>query len=318
MACSIYDPSAFGLGELSYFGILLSILIVAITYMFGKLIKREYEELAKLEMFNSIMSSLLLILSVSLVGLSNVIACQLYWMPIIDGAVNQIYKVIYTESYPMLETMMIASATGSALESLTLDMKSITVQPLAGLNAFISSLNIASAILETTFASLYTQALLLLLYKEIAFTIFLPLGLALRSFPKLRDPGNFIISLTFTLYLIYPFLIYYSYNVYDTDIKNSVEYDQYVREVYQQTQAKNWIDYGKSLGAWIMRNIDSLNIYNIGIAGLTVFKYKTLQGLIFGMGRVLFLTVAIPSLAIIISVSTGMAVTRFLKEVTPA
>ncbi len=311
MACPMYDPNTFGLSGLTGLGILLSLVVSTIIYMVGKAIKRDYVELAKIELFNASVNVIIIASIALIVAAANVITCSVQGGSLFDLAIDHIYNVIYNIIYPMLETLMYIMSTSSFLQNLTLDMKAVKLNPLAGLSAFTSSINVVSFILETAFASLYIQSFLLLLFKEVAMVVLLPLAIALRAFPYMRDAGNFLIGLVFSLYIVYPFFYVYMYDVFLNDIHNQLDYDNIDKIV------RNNIMRSPSMFSKIVSFFDAYSIDNLAIWGMSLANYSSLRDLVFGMGAVLFVSVAVPALNIILTVSIGVSISRFLKEVTP-
>lgn len=74
-----------------------------------------------------------------------------------------------------------------------------------------------------TFASLLSFALgewianltILCFIKKYMPTIFLPLGILMRSFPQTRGGGNALIALSMAFFLVYPVMLYMNYQAYD-------------------------------------------------------------------------------------------------------
>ncbi len=66
----------------------------------------------------------------------------------------------------------------------------------------------------------------LCLIKQWTWTLFIPLGLLLRSFPYTREAGEALISLAFALALFYPFMFIFDYEVHKIMIYNLVDPQQ--------------------------------------------------------------------------------------------
>ncbi|MGC9057614.1 MAG: hypothetical protein ACP5H8_00850 [Candidatus Micrarchaeia archaeon] len=301
MGCGIEIVSAVWLNV--FLALLIVFMLATLLYMLGNFLKKEeYIAMAKTEYYNFIVTFALVFSFTAIVGIANELSCPNDQPDLFTQAIEKINNIMYSEIYPMLRTLFQIMFEASGLSNTTIlyDKGDIKFTPMAGLKYFHTSLNVVSFILESVFASLYIQSFLLAILKETAFSILVPVGIFLRAFPITRDAGTILMSLSFSLYTIYPYLYVFSLDVYASEIRPYFTYSELSRSIYS---------YGL-IGDFATK-VESVLFY-----ALTFATYSSIKEMFYDIGAHLFIAVIIPSLAIILTVAMTQSIYKFIKEVT--
>lgn len=285
-----------------FIALTISLLVAALAYMFGNLLKREdYIEFGKTELYNFVIT-FVLVLSFSSIAL---FAMELSCSPTAGGtdmfeqALSSISTILYGSVYSVLRSLFQIMLEISALSNLSLTFSGVKLSPLAGLRNMYTSLNVVSFILESVFASLYIQNILLMVLKETAFTFMFPVGIFLRALPITRDAGTFLMALSFSLFTIYPYIYVVSLDAY-SQVQSQMHYDSIVRTIHHTP----------GFTYTTAKAVDDTIFYV-----LTAFNYKSVRDMFITLGGHLFLALVIPAIAIILSVAMTSSIVKFLKEV---
>ncbi len=285
-----------------FLAMLIMLLIVSLSYMLGNLLRREeYIEFSKRELYNVFVTGALVASFTTIVAIANELSCSTAnGASLFERAVEGMNTVVYSEVYPILRNLFMMMLEISALSNMTVVTFSIKFNPLGGLKYFYTSLNVVSFILESVFASLYIQSLLLIVLKETAFSITMPVGIFLRAFPMTRDAGTFLMALALSLYTIYPYIYVVSLDTYKAVI-TQITYDDIASGIH--TTPSIWTKF--------FSGVENKIFYV-----LTAFNYDGIRDMFLSLGGHLFLAIAIPALAIILSVAMANSILKFIKEVS--
>jgi hypothetical protein len=276
-------------------GLIVSIL--GIAYMLGSIFNEEkYKSFAKREFYNLAISLLLITLFLPIIGVIEVTTCQ-NGVSMYDNTIQKMENIMYGEIYPVVSNLYRMSIIQTSMSGLSLKFGPGSFKPLAFLNSFSQSLNLVNFIIQITFTSLYIQSIALSFLKVTAFNLFFPLGIFFRAIPYLRSYGTLIMAFSLSLATIYPYIYFVSLNVY-YDSLSDFTFSKTVEEIITPT------DYSLTM-----------NIDNAFFLFLSVFHYNSLRDIFFTFGRVLFLAVGIPALALIFTVACTSSISKFLKDV---
>ncbi len=278
----------------------LIMVIIAISYMLGSYFKEEkYKSFAKRELYNLALSLFLITMFLPIVSIVESISCTEHDVTMYDYAISRMEGIIYGEVYPVIKNVYKMTIFQQSLSGLKIKFGPGSFKPLGFLNEFSKSLSLTNFIMEMTFTSIYIQSLALSFLKVTAFNVFFPLGILFRAIPYLRDYGNFILAFSIALSTIYPYIYYVSLQTY-YDVLSDITFKENLQEKFTTT----------SLFAESAEWLDTNTFYF-----LSFFKYDGLREMFFTFGRILFLAVGVPALAIIFTVACTSSITKFMKEV---
>ncbi|MCX8200182.1 MAG: hypothetical protein N3G76_01810 [Candidatus Micrarchaeota archaeon] len=281
----------------------LSILISAFAYMIGNLFKHEnYIEFGKTELYNFIITSALVLSFTTLAMLAMEISCSQEngtSANLFQQALEKMNTILYGSVYATLKSLFQIMLEISVFSNMSLSFSGVKMMPLTGLKNFYTSLSVISFILESVFASLYLQAILLMVLKETAFTFIFPVGIFLRALPITRDAGTFLMVVSFSLFTIYPYIYVVSLNAYSL-AHQEMQYDKIMSSLhhtpgflYKSTKA-----------------IEDGTFY-----ALTAFNYPSMRDMFIELGGHLFLALVVPAIAIVMTTAMTSSIIKFLKEV---
>lgn len=276
----------------------LIVVILGLFYMLGSFFNQEkYKAFTKREFYNLAISLLLVSFFLPIVGIVEIATCQ-NGISMYDNTIQKMEGIMYGEIYPIISNLYRMSIIQTSMSAFTLKFGPGSFKPFSFLNSFSQSLNLVNFIIQTTFTSLYLQSIALSFFKVTAFNLFLPLGIFFRAIPYLRSYGTFIMAFSISLATIYPYIYFVGLNAY-YDSLSDYNFQNVVGEIISPTSG--------SL---------SLKMDNAFFMFLSVFSYNSLRDIFFTFGRVLFLAVGIPALAIIFTVACTSSLSKFLKDVT--
>lgn len=302
-----------GIGPAIMASLALMIVVAGLLYMLGNMFrKEEYVEMSKRELYNVAVTIALAVMFTGIVALANELSCaDAGGKPIFDRAIDGMNKVIYGDVYPVLRSLFEMMIEISALSNVSIKIIAFKFQPFAGFRYLYTSLNIISFIMESTFASLYLQSMLLALLKATAMTIVFPMGIFLRTFPMLRDAGTFLMALAFSLYTVFPYIYIVSLDVYD-DVRDQMRYDEITRDFLHSYDSCS--GFFGTLACYIMEG--SRKFENASIWVLTAANYVGLRDMFLSIGGHLFVGLVVPAISLILTIAMAQSVIRFIKEVT--
>lgn len=278
----------------------LVLLLAALIYMIGNFArKEEYIEHSKSELYNFAVTLALVLSFAGIAALANDLSCADSGNTLFDLAMDRMNSILNSDIYPVLRSLFMIMLEVSAFSNMAVSFSGVKFTPLGGLKYFYTSLNVVSFVMESVFASIYIQMLLLAIFKETAFSVIMPVGIFLRAFHMTRDAGTFLIALSFSLYTLYPYLYTVSLEALD-DIRDKLTLDEIVRDA---SHTYSFFD--------SFRAVEDYTFH-----GLTYAQYPTLKSMMFDFGRHLFSAVALPALTIILSVALTNSLMRFIKEVS--
>jgi len=287
-----------------FLAMLLSLLIAALIYMVGNLIrKQEYIEFSKSEMYNFLVTGALVISFLGIVAIVNEISCPNSSASLFDQAVSGMSTILYDSVYRTLRNLFQMMLTVSTLSNMVVEFSGVKFNPFGGLRYLYTSLNVVSFIMESVFASLYIQLIALVVFKEIALSIIFPVGIFLRAFSLTRDAGSFLMALSLSLYTVYPYIYVVSLDAYKT-VQQDITYDKLTSGFYHSG--------GFAYSAY---NVFS-KIENTAFWGLTFFNYYGMRAMFLDLGGQLVLSLVIPAIAILLSTALVSSLMKFIKEVT--
>ena len=277
----------------------LIVVIISLFYMFGSYFNEEkYKSLLKKNFTNLAISLFLLTMFLPIVSIVESVTC--------DSGVSithiqfQEWIVFYmSEIYPVISSVYKMTIMQQSMAGLKIKFGPGSFKPLRFLNEFSKSLSLTNMIMEMMFTSIYIQSLALAFLKVTSFNMFFPLGILFRGMPYLRDYGNFLLAFSISLSTIFPFMYYVSLQAY-YDILSQMNFENSVMDIISPT-------------GWFSSTIQFMD--SSAFYFLSFFEYNGLRDMFFTFGRVLFLAVGIPALAIIFTVACTSSISKFLKEV---
>jgi len=305
----VCDPILTGMGFVEGMFLFLSVVvglitvIIAFSYMIGSAFKEEkYISFAKKELYNLAISLLILTLFLPIVSVVESVTCDANNVSMYDYVLMGMDGILYGEVYPILNNLYKMSIMQQSLSAFKLKFGPGSMKPLGFMKDVSKSLNLVNLIMETSFTSIYIQSLALSFFKATAFNVFLPIGILFRAMPYLRSYGAFIIAFSISLSTIYPYIYYISLDAY-YNILSAMNFKETVEDAITPTYLTTWM--GSTLNF-----LDSSQFYF-----LTFFSYTSLREIFFTFGRVLFLAIGVPALALIFTVACTSSISKFLKEV---
>lgn len=305
MACDIlYTAQTFVQTVFLFLAVAVGLIVVIISfsYMLGSIFREEkYKSFAKKELYNLSISMLLLVLFLPFVSVVESVTCA-SGMSMYDYTIKGMDNILYGEIYPVLSNLYKMSIQQASLSVLKINFGPGTFKPLKFLGDISKSLNMVSFIMEMTFTSIYIQSLALSFLKVTSLNIFFPLGILFRALPYLRSYGNFLIAFSISLSTIYPYIYYISLQTY-YDVLTSMNFKENVQDVIS---SKSFLSGTQNL----VRVVD-----DAGFWFLSFFSYNSLRDIYFTFGRILFLSVGIPAMAIIFTVACASSISKFFREI---
>jgi hypothetical protein len=278
----------------------LIVMIIAISYMVGSYVKEEkYKSFAKRELYNLALSLFLISMFLPIVSVIQSVSCTESGVSMYDYSISRMEIIIYGEVYPVINNIYKMTVLHQSLATQKVKFGPGSFRPLAFLNEFSKSLSLTNFIMEMTFTSLYIQSLALSFLKVTAFNVFFPLGIFFRAIPYLRDYGNFLMAFSIALSTIYPYIYYVSLQTY-YDVLSDINFKENLQDKFTPTS-----EFATS-AEWV----ESKAFYFLSLT-----NYDSLKDMFFTFGRILFLAVGVPALAIIFTVALTGSITKFLKEV---
>ncbi|MFH8119819.1 MAG: hypothetical protein QXS37_03385 [Candidatus Aenigmatarchaeota archaeon] len=204
--------------------LLLMVVIIGFIYMLSKILK-ELSGIARAELSQLYISVFIGIFSILLAQAS----CE-----ILSSYIENKYGIIgpgghffvaysYMNSLVMGEkggvvtsTQLFATAFSLSFASklFKLSESGLELKPFAVLEFFVIGIKfILNLFYSFLIISLQIQAISIYAAKEYSFSLFLPIGLILRVIPITRSAGSFLIALAFGLYVVWPTLFVFEYDV---------------------------------------------------------------------------------------------------------
>ncbi|MCX8205783.1 MAG: hypothetical protein N3H30_00980, partial [Candidatus Micrarchaeota archaeon] len=302
-----------GIGPAIAAALALMIVVAALLYMLGNLFRREeYVEMSKRELYNVAVTITLAFMFTGIVAFANEASCSASsdGKPIFDTAIAGMNKVMYGELYPMLRSLFQIMLEISALSNFSMQLIGAKFQPLAGFRYLYTSLNVVSFIMESMFASLYLQSMLLVLLKSTAMTIVFPIGIFLRTFPLLRDAGTFLMVVAFSFYTVFPYIYVASLGIVD-NVKDKMTYEKITEEFGHSYDSCSGLETAACYLFLASKKFEDASFW-----ALTAANYTSIRNMFVSIGNHIFLGVVMPALAVILSVAMSQSIIRFIKEVT--
>ncbi len=276
-------------------------LIFSVSYMIGSIFNEEkYKSFAKKEAYNLFISLLLLVLFFPIVSLVESVTCDSAGVSMYDFTIQRMEGILYGEVYPILSSIYKISIYQNSLAGLKLSFGAGSFKPLGFLGSVSQSLNMVSYGMELAFTSVYIQTIALSFFKVTAFNIFFPLGILFRAIPLLRNYGGFIISISIAFSTIYPFFYYITLDAYYS-ILDGMNFQNTVNDIFHSTG--------------VFANI-GVGLDNALFWFLTFAEYDSLRDIFFTFGRVFFLAVGIPALALILTTAGASSINTFLNKLS--
>ncbi|MBN1169848.1 hypothetical protein JXA56_02395 [Candidatus Micrarchaeota archaeon] len=219
--------------NIAIFTIVSMVVIVGITFFLGRLMQnRRLEDWAKIEFLQVIISAaivggLFFLMAPEtgvITGLFNNLVDELpeVPMPLGNTAVSSCinipestvlcyaysYLVLLQAQINQLLVMLISSNTIlDIISKISIDIIVIEITPLSGLSSIVQVLNNMIQTLIFLNITIGIELALLQFINASALTIFLPVGVVLRSFFATRRIGGALIALAIGLYLVFPLTI---------------------------------------------------------------------------------------------------------------
>lgn len=303
MACDVlFTATSFVQNIFVLLSVIVGLIIVisSLFYMFGSIFNQEkYKSFAKKEFYNLAISLFLMTMFLPIVSVVESVTCDQNNVSLYDFTISRMNSILYGEIYPVLSNVYKMTIWQQGLGGIKVNFGVGVFKPLGFLNELSKSLSLTNFILEMMFTSIYIQSLALIFLKVTSFNIFFPLGILFRAIPYLREYGNFLMAFSISLSTIFPFMFYISIEAY-YDAKDNLTFEKTIREQFQP--------YGVFSSA--AQTLDDSFFYI-----LSCFKYGSLRDMFFMFGRILFLAVGVPALAIIFTVACTSSISKFLKEI---
>lgn len=302
MACDVlFTATSFVQGIFLLLSVVVGLIVVIISlfYMFGSYFNEEkYKSFAKKELYNLAISLFLLTMFLPIVSIVESVTCD-SGVSMYTYTISRMDSLLYGEIYPVISSVYKMTIMQQSMAGLKIKFGPGSFKPLRFLNEFSKSLSLTNMIMEMMFTSIYIQSLALAFLKVTSFNMFFPLGILFRGMPYLRDYGNFLLAFSISLSTIFPFMYYVSLQAY-YDILSQMNFENSVMDIISPT-------------GWFSSTIQFMD--SSAFYFLSFFEYNGLRDMFFTFGRVLFLAVGIPALAIIFTVACTSSISKFLKEV---
>lgn len=209
--------------------VLLSCGIIGIGFAIGIGFNyKELEEWAKREMYEVIVSAIMVGILITFITVLFGISTNLAGGNPLDVAHNCLNLMLYDTAgiflsiflYNMfigaVSTLMIGFFIPITIpEVLTIRIGSY-VSPMAGFAAMSVGIETIFNLLSVMVAVILTEEVLLDFFRAVMLKYFLPLGILMRTFPLTRVAGSTIIAVAIGAYIIYPLAIIYSTQLYNS------------------------------------------------------------------------------------------------------
>lgn len=237
-----------GWGPVAGYALLISLLVVALAYMIAEILRSpQLNAWAKSELYEFIVSAL--IIANLFFGLTVLNSFVYYTTGGLDHfALAQSYLDELTRA-PTLPNFVtgivtgsggIGSVTGVYLKLVSMEVISgllgsfyiqamiplmgdfgllysrIGFVPFGGLDQFVQPVLAMTDMVGVILMVLIAQKSLLTFFQESMFSLFLPLGVVLRTFPLSRRLGATIIAISITCYIVYPLTLAMNLGIYDS------------------------------------------------------------------------------------------------------
>ncbi|MEM3364364.1 MAG: hypothetical protein QXS93_02530 [Candidatus Micrarchaeia archaeon] len=286
-----------------FIALTISILISALAYMLGNLLKREdYVEFGKTELYNFVVTFAIVFSFTTIVVFATELSCSQangQNVDLFQQVLEKMNNILYGSVYATLRNLFQIMLEISVFSNMSLSFSGVKIMPLAGLKNIYTSLNVISFIMESVFASLYLQSILLMILRETAFTFIFPVGIFLRALPITRDAGTFLMAVSFSFFTMYPYIYVISLDAY-SHVQQQIQYEQVISSIHH-TPDKAYS---------FFKSVEDNTFY-----ALTAFNYKSLRDMFLVLGGHLFLALVVPAIAIVMSTAMASSIIKFLKEV---
>lgn len=188
-----------------FIAVLSVVLILSGLYMLSRLLgKREWEALAKTELWQTANA----VLWVAIIGSVATLLCSLACQMSGDEDPFLTAATYLGEMQNKLESAISALLEGAKETRLktayALSIFDVVVMPWEGCSVLANNYEQMAFMLSPFVGSLIFQRFVLMIVSGTAFTLLLPIGIILRIIPFAREAGAFVIALAVALYIVLP------------------------------------------------------------------------------------------------------------------
>ncbi len=230
-----------GWGPIAVYSLILSVFVVALAYMIAEILQSpQLNAWAKSELFEFIVSALIIANLFFLLTFMNAFVYEVtggynhfdMGKMYIDKLVNAPSVTNYasgasfmgdiTKSYVLFIGLdAFVGFAGSfftqfAISEYGIINTKIGFAPYSGLSQLSPTLFTLTDMVGVVLMTMIAQKALLTFFEESMFSVFLPLGVVLRTFPISRKLGSTIIAIAITCYVVYPLTLLMNMGIYDS------------------------------------------------------------------------------------------------------
>lgn len=209
--------------------LLVSFGIIAIAFAIGVGFHyRDLEEWAKRELYEVMISALMLGIFVAFLGILYSISVKIAGGDPFDIAHNCLNEMLFDTAglflslyntnnwLSAISTLMIGFFIPISFPPIITIRIGSYVSPEAGLSAIVGGLDTIFNLISAMIALLLGEQVLLDFFRVVMLKYFLPLGILMRTFPLTRVAGSTLIAIALGAYIIYPLAIIYTTQMYNS------------------------------------------------------------------------------------------------------